>query len=191
MVKFPSDLPDTRDAGRMGPKMQALTKRQRAFVQAMLDTGMTNHTRCAMMAGYTGTDGTLRVAGHRLAHDERIQSAIQEEAKKRMQSGVIMAVGVLQNIAETPGHKDQLKAAMAIMDRSGLHAVSENKTVHEVSFDEKGAIARIRALCLETGQDPRLVLGAYGYVDAEFEEVKALPETPKIITGYEGLEDML
>lgn len=178
-----------REYGRMGPKMQALNPRQRAFVQAMLDLGMVNHTRCAMLAGYSteNPDG-LRVTAHRLAHDERVQAAIHEEAGRRLRSGAIMAVSVLQNIAETPGHKDQLKAALAVLDRSGLHAVSESRQTHEVVFDEKNAIQRVLELCKQTGQDPRVLLGAYNIVlDAEYTEIA--PAEKDKPTYIEGIED--
>lgn len=190
MVNTPVAVIPKREYGRMGPKMQALTPKMRAFVQAMLDLGMTNHTRCAMIAGYSAaSEGALRVAGHRLAHDERVQAAIQEEAGRRMKSGAIMATNVLQTIAETQGHKDQLKAALAILDRSGLHAVSESRQTHEVVFDEKGAVVKIVELCKLTGQDPQKLLGAYNIVlDAEYTEIA--PETEEEpFDPLAGLED--
>ena len=153
---------------------------------AMLDLGSVDHTRCAAAAGYSaGPEGSsaLRVTAHRLAHDEKIQAAIQEEARRRMKAGSIMAASVLLNIAGNPAHKDQLKAATQLLDRSGLHALSEHKvTVENTPADEKAMVARITELAKKLDIDPKKLLGERGIVvDAEYE----------IVESGDGLEDLL
>lgn len=171
----------------LGPKMMALTPRQRAFVFAMLETGQDDHTRCARMAGYTGNDNVLYVTAHRLAHDEKIQTAIHEQASKRLKAGAIMATGTLLAIAKNPVHKDQLKAALEIMNRSGLHAITESKVTHEHTLDDKAAIQRVKDLALSLGIDAKKLLGNYGIVEAEYTEV---PEEEEFDPAA-GLEDLL
>lgn len=169
----------------MGPAMAALRPRQRAFVIAMLETGEDNHTRCAMMAGYGGTESSIRVQAFRLAHDEKIQAAIVEQAGRRMKTGAIMATGTLLSIAKNPVHKDQLKAAVEILNRSGLHAITETKHTVEHTINDKAMVAKVVELAKGLNIDPKVLLGQYGVVlDAEFTEI-----APR--TGSEGLEDLL
>jgi phage terminase small subunit len=165
--------PPAPHVGKLGPCMEKLNPRQRAFVDAMLDTGGADYTRCAKLAGYVGGEGGIRVTAHRLAHDERIQAAIQEQARKRMIGAGIMATGVLIDIAGNPAHKDQLKAATSLLDRAGLHAITESKhTVHNTS-DRAEQIREIAELAREMGADPVKLLGAHGVtIDADFTEIK-------------------
>ncbi len=168
--------PALEDLSSFGPCMRALTWRQRGFVLAMLDTGMVDHGRCAAMAGYNGNSESLRVTGHRVSHNENVQAAIQEEARKRIGSGAIMATSKLLEIAMNDSHKDQLKAVFGIMDRAGLHATTEVK--HEVrhTSDDKAVIERIVQLARNLGLDPKVLLGQHGVVvDAEYSVVASEP----------------
>ena len=162
------------DRGRLGPCMAALTEKQRKFVWAMLDSGGVNYTECAVAAGYDAAERqTMRVIAHELAHDERIQAAIQEEARKRMGAGALMAAGHLVLIANSPGHKDQLSAIKEILNRSGLHAVTEQRISVTHKADHGDQVKEIIRLAQENGLDPQKVLGSYGIViDADFNEVK-------------------
>src|ERR1700683_3714031 len=72
-----------RDA-ELGPDMLALNARQRAFVFHLVEQGGDGYARAAALAGYTGSDETLRVQGSRLAHDERVSRAMLEEARRRI-----------------------------------------------------------------------------------------------------------
>lgn len=172
------------EEAKLGPCMEALpTDRMRAFVYAMLDSGCSNHFLAAKSAGYIGNENTLRVTAHRLAHDERVQAALQEEARRRLMTGSILAVNALLDIVSNPAHKSRLQAANSILDRTGLHGLIEQKVTHEHTIDDKKAIARIRELALTLGVDPVKLLGTVGVVDAEFTEIPAATD--------EGLEDLL
>lgn len=182
-----------KDMGALGPKMLALNPRQRAFVIAMIETGQDNHTRCARMAGYyNGNDNALRVTAFRLAHDDKIQAAIVEQAGRRMKAGTIMATSALLSIASNQMHKDQLRAAVEILNRTGLHAVSETKITHEHIMDDKQSIQRVVELARSLKIDPRQLLGQYGVtLDAEFEEVAERKEdtaTAKMIEHLSGAD---
>lgn len=177
--------------GRLGPAMRALNERQRQFVFALLEQGTTNYTRAAAVAGYGNTDESRKVIAHRLAHDPKILAAMQEEGKSRITAGVVMAASELVRIAEdsnTPT-REKLRALEMIMNRGGLHAMTESRQtiVHET--DEGAAVARIRDLAATLGLDPKKLLGSVGVVDAEFIEVT---EVTKPTGGNTtGLEDML
>lgn len=166
-------LLDARDRGKLGPCMQKLNDRQRAFVWAMMDTGQVNHKRCAQVAGYQGDDRTLAVTAHRLAHDEDIQAAIQEEARKTMGAAQLVAVSHLVLMASNPAHKDQLSAIKEVLNRSGLNTVTEHKISVTHSTDRDSIVREIAVLAKEQGLDPKKLLGNYGIViDAEFNEVE-------------------
>lgn len=180
---------------KLGPAMRALNERQRQFVLALLEQGTTNYTRAAAAAGYGNNPESLKVQAHRLAHDPRILAALQEEAKARITAGVVMAASSLVQIAEdsnTPT-RDRLRALEMIMNRGGLHAMTESKQtiVHEA--DEAGAIARIKTLAATLGLDAKALLGSAGVVDVEFVEITSEPVPALIppVGSLSGLEDML
>ena len=174
------------DEGTLGPAMLALTPRQRAFVVAMLDLPGIDHTAAAERAGYSATSrNSLRVQAHHLLHDEKILDAIQEESRRRLNSSTILAVSVLMEIASNTvlQPKDRLKAAQAILNRTGFN----EKTEHHVKVEHRDAteeamVERIKKFAGVLGLDAKLLLGQAGVVDAEFHEVE---------TSTEGLEDLL
>lgn len=165
--------PDTK----LGPAMKSLNTDQQGFVCAMIEMGGLNHTKAALVAGYgNGNMESAAVAGHRLAHDDNILAAIHEEAHRRLRSGAIMAVQTLLEIANNPQaeNKDRLKAVEMMLNRSGLHAVTEHnvKVEHRDTTDE-GVIKKIKLLAERQGLDPVKLLGSAGVtVDAEFKMVE-------------------
>lgn len=172
--------------GELGPCMRALTPRMQRYVQAMLEVPDCNYTRAAAIAGYSQeSEKALRVTAHRLAHDPRIQAAIQEEAQARIGAAAILAASNLVEIAGNPMHKDRFKATIALLNRAGLHEKTEHKvTVAHLQNDEQ-AIAKVKSLAVVLGLDPKRLLGQAGIVDAAFEDITPGPD------GTEGLEDLL
>jgi phage terminase small subunit len=174
--------------------MKACTPRQRAFVEAMLVTGGNNHKLCAMMAGYTGNDNTLRVTAHRLAHDSNVLAAIREEGDRRIRASVVMATSRLVSIAEnSTDEKVALKAIDMVLNRSGLHALTEHKVSIERPTDGVEIKQRIVALAKELGLDPAKLLGHNAQMSAlpAPEEGETVEAEFIEITGREGLEDLL
>lgn len=173
----------------MGPAMQALpSDRQRAFVIALLENGDNNHTRAAQDAGFAaGSQNSLRVQAHRLAHDPGIQAAMDEEARRRLNSGKIMAVSSLLTLAKSAAKdSDKLKAIEMVLNRTGLPNQSEHKvTVNDVSKTDEEMIARIELLAGKLGIDATKLLGhdRPAVIDVEFTEVAEHDAT--------GLEDIL
>lgn len=185
-------------AAKWGPAMRRLNPRQREFVMVLLETGTSNMTKAAKLAGYTGTQDSLYVTASRLAHDPKIQEAIREEAGRRLNTGGIMAVSRLLTIAEnTTDEKTALKAIEMVMNRTGLHAVSEHKVqVDHTNGDPVEQIKRVQHLALTLGLDPVKLLGTAGVtmiedktepvdvIDGEFEEAEPA-------ASFDGLEDIL
>lgn len=176
--------------GKMGPAMKSLNERQRLFVVAMLEQGSANASAAARAAGYSAaSDEYLRVQGHRLAHDERVMAAIQEEAQRRLNSGAGMAVVQLLQIAETSiDQRTKLKAIEMILNRAGLHARTEHKVTTIDGNSDASLLERGVALATKLGIDPRTLFGQHmpAAVEVEFEDVTS-DEDP----SNEGLEDLL
>ncbi len=177
------------DEGKLGPKMQVLLPRQRLFVAALLETGSNNHMLCAKLAGYVGDNSTLARTGHRLAHDDAVLDAIEEESKRRLRASIIMATSRLVLIAEnSPQDKDKLKAIEMILNRTGLHALTESRVIHEHTTAGPETIKRIIDLAKVLGLDPVQLLGHAGVKGEIIEgEFKVVEEE----RSSEGLEDLL
>jgi|SRR5579859_2843374 len=179
------DMPEKDD---FGPKMQALSERERTFVVAWFHTG--SREKATMLAGYAhSSDNVLRNAAWRVWHRPRVQEAIREfAAGSVLMGGVPSALHAILEIAQTPGHKDQAKAAAMILDRTGFHPMTESKStvVHEVSGSER--MRKFIAAAKALGKDPKELLGQMSDVtDAEFEEINLI----QIEDGRAGLEDLL
>lgn len=185
-TNFPTVSQTYDDDGHLGPAMEALPPRQRQFVFALIQTGCTQ-SKAAELAGYAGGPNTWKAMGWRLAHDSRVQAAIHEEAQKLIRSTSVMAINVITEIASNPKveAKDRLKAAVELLNRSGLHAHTEHKLTVEHHRSETEEVQRIRQFAEQLGLDPRQLLGNAGVVvDAEFQIVK-----PAMSSA--GLEDLL
>jgi phage terminase small subunit len=159
-----------------GPAMNSLTLKQQLFVKALLDTPNITNAEAARRAGYEGDTRALASNGWRQAHDEKVLEAIHEEALKRLNSGRILAVSVMMEIAageHGARPADMLKAAEMIANRTGMHDKSEQTITVNHSLDDKRMIKRIAALAKQINVDPQKVLGSVNVVvDADFEEVK-------------------
>lgn len=179
-----STILEIPDDSHLGPAMRKLTPRRRAFVLAALVTGEQKFTNLAKMAGFQGSDETLRAYGHKLAHSDDIIEASREESQRRMQSATIMATSQLVSIAADAGRKDQLKAIEMILNRTGLHAITESHAVVEHKSSNASTVKQIVDMCQKLGIDPRKLLGSAGVViDAEFTVVEPKSDSadPKLL----------
>lgn len=180
------------DEAQLGPAMRALpTDNMRRFVIALLEIGQLNYTKAAALAGYSQeSPGALQVTASRLAHDTRILAAIHEESDRRLHAGAAMAVSQLLLIADAaPKQSDRLKAIEMILNRTGLHAMSEHKvTVNDVSNTDDAMIARIKEIAAKLGLDQSKLLGGAEKVEKAVAEVVDVEYTEHSV---EGLEDIL
>jgi phage terminase small subunit len=161
--------------------MSQLTENQRAFVWALVETGG-DETKAAILAGYGGTPGSRDVAVHRLMHNTKVLLAIKEVAEATIKGGALLGAAALVEIVRDPSHKDRLRAADMLLNRSGLIVIQEHKMVVEHRDQSvESIVARIRAMAEGMNVDPRPLLISAGVpqdiIDAEFEVVST--------TGYE------
>lgn len=171
----------------LGPAMRALTDKQRGFVMAMFDLGDSpTYTDCARAAGYEAKEETsFRVIGHQLAHSEKIQLAIKEEADRRVIGMVPLATKRLHQLLLDRTEKDHFSAVKHTQALTGqspkqVHVVEHIHDRSAMIQEIKGSLALLKHLGIAVGAD----LVPPDATDAEFEEVD--PES-----STEGLEDLL
>ncbi len=149
------------DKSDLGPKMRALpSDRMRAFVTALMGQSKRNYSAAYAAAGYsTNSRNAVTVESHKLAHDTRIQEAIQEEGARRMKALLPMALSVVEDILEPgAGHRDAAKVALGIMDRAGLAVTTEHKITVGLANDTE-MLGRIKILAERNGIPLEALLG--------------------------------
>ena len=175
---------------RLGPKMNALVPKRRAFVQALMNQGTRNATQAAAAAGYSQVSNeSLRVQASNLMHDDAVQEAIQEEAKRRITTMLPLALETVAAIMENPqeGGATRLKAATTVMDRTGVHAVSERITREEPLERDPDQIKRIMGLAQVLGLPIEQLLGARLAQHPTPMITDAVEEPLPTMEGLEGL----
>lgn len=158
------------DPAKLGPKMRALTKLQQRFVHELLTAGL-NYTAAARAAGYCGQAGgkdpnhaSLRVTAHRLAHDERIQAAIREEAERRLNAGALLAAQRMVEMVNDPLHNKNFEASKFVLGTAGIGVTTEHKVTVE-RVDEADKIRAIKEMCQTLGLDAGTLLGQAQVID--------------------------
>jgi phage terminase small subunit len=109
----------------LGPAMLALTDLQRRYVRAIQAIGDGNHTRAAMIAGYSGGPNSCKVQGHNNSKNPKIAAAMVEEGITTFQSISAEAIACVQDLMKNPNQSKgqlKLKAALAVLDRAGIAA---------------------------------------------------------------------
>lgn len=156
--------------------MRVLTEKQRAYVYAQLADPFGNPTRWARAAGYSDHMDRAKVSGHTLAHNPKIEAAVQEFVRSVMNTrGALLGLAVTLKIAGNPRHPKQQQAALALMDRGGLPAMTEQRIAVRHT-DQTGAamVERIRALAQALGIDPAVLLGSNAPADVKLIEGAAV-----------------
>lgn len=169
----------------LGPHMKALNPRQRNFVIAYLQAGCRpkGNTQAARNAGYTGDDASMRVTAWRLMRDAKIQMAIKEEADKWFIGMAPLAMKALEDVVTTDGHKQQVKAAAMILDRTGYGPKTEHRVTMEKKEDRIQKLQRAIRVAKALGLDPKAFIGNASdvkeddlkVIDADYIEVKGDP----------------
>jgi len=177
------------DEAHLGPAMLALTPLQRGFVIALVETGGKSDAGAARLAGYGGTDASCWQAGHRLAHNPKVQLAIREEADRRLRAGALLGASALIEIASDIMHKDRYKAAESLLNRAGLLVETQHRVIVEDDRrTEQEIVAAITLMAKRNNLDPRKLLG-YDVKDVAVEG--EFTEVDDAAPSADGLEDLL
>jgi phage terminase small subunit len=163
----------------LGPAMRELSERQQAFVRATVELGrqgVQDNSLAARQAGYgRDSEGALRVQAHRLAHDPKIQAAIQEVARKEVVlAAAVIATPVTISIAmnEKLPAKDRLRACEMLFNRGGMPQQTEHKVTVE-HVDDRRMLEFADRLAAELGVDRAKLIGKnVQVIEAKAEEVK-------------------
>ena len=157
-----------------GPKMAALTEKQRAFVMAMLVDPWGNANNWAKTAGYSDSSEAAKVSAHRLIHDQKVMAAAREYAARFMnEDGVTKAISVLVSELGNSDPKIRVAAANSILDRGGISAKTEHKVTVEHSAGDMERIAL--RLAGELGIAPMKLIGGNTVAKNITENIPAEP----------------
>jgi phage terminase small subunit len=147
----------------LGPAMQALKPKWRAFVCAYLlePPGMGAQVNAARRAGY-GTPKTkpahMANIAWRLMQEPRIIAAIAEESRKMLRSGSPQAVNALMAMVADPEHKSHARAVEMVLARSDPPEFRQTMTVeHKHNNDDMIELAK--RLAQELGVEESTLLG--------------------------------
>lgn len=158
--------------------MKKLTEREQVFVMAVMNQGLKkNYTKAARLAGYEGTENYLKFLAFKLAHSTSISAAIVEQTRSQARVATSAAMAYLEGTLKNPRIKaaDKIKAATAILDRGGLHALSEVKRDEaEVAKDKADTLTKIVRLAKLLGIDPKALAGR---MEVDAEQMKVIDGT--------------
>jgi hypothetical protein len=180
-----------------GPAMCALkSDKQRRFVVAMFEVkpGPGAAIRAAIRAGYgtpSSSRKSLSVIAYRLANDEGIQLAVEEEGRRRFRTLASIAHDALRKLLLNSEHKDHGKAVLACLD----HALPlEFRHLHDHrhrAADPEAAILMLLQKFINYGASREFLMNTFGcnglpaleqkLVDQGAPVVEAEPITTKAI----------
>jgi hypothetical protein len=161
-----------------GPAMTALPVHLRAFVVAKVGMGHTGK-ESARAAGSRANDKGLEVIASKWSHQPDVQLAMAEELRKRFISAAPQMLSVLETVATSKGAKaaDRVRASVAILDRAGFGAISEQKVSveHSGTVRHEAGVPTMKELLARAGLDPK-ALGVRDddAIDAEFTALDAV-----------------
>lgn len=147
--------------------MAGLPDQYRDFVLRLMELGPSKKSAAKAAEAV----GFHPLHGYRLLRDDRVLTAIREEATKELAAGVLIGVKALIKIAGDKNHRDQFKAAKELTGMNGF-TTEQRIVVEHVSHDTKTMIEEIRRMAADVGLDPRLLIERAGIVEAEFTEVE-------------------
>lgn len=149
------------DDGSLGPAMRALTPMQRGFVHAMLARPLASRADWAREAGYSDASDGAKVRAHTLWHDPKVQRAVLEAQSQYVGViGPLVGVAILEQIARTEGHKDQMRAAETLAAMGGLQPKTEHTVnVNHTDNSMVGLLSRIKEAAAFLGIEAKGFLG--------------------------------
>lgn len=143
-------VPDAED---LGPAMLACTVGERAWTIAKIETAESN-MECARLAGYSASsDDVLKSMGYAIAHRSRVQAALLEASQRLMRTEGPKSIKTLVAIRDDMAVKPEVraKAAVELLNRAGMNAVSESHLTVTHELSEAQMDQKILSLAAELG----------------------------------------
>lgn len=152
--------------GAPGPAMAALTASQRQFVEAFADAR--SYKLAGAAAGMTG------MQAWEFAQSAAGQAAILEVVRKGMRVATAAATQLLVDTIDDKkvSMQHRLKAALAVLDRGGVPAVTEQKIEVTRPMSREDKLRLLVDYARQTGQDPRALIG--NLADADPRDARVL-----------------
>lgn len=179
----------------LGPKMLALTERERKFVWFYLlglsENGRANATEAARQAGYADPgreSSAIRVRSHALMHSDRVRGALREVAERHFEGLVLESVLAAQALIANPKHRDHARMVTSVLSSLGFGEVSRVRVEGEIKISHTDAavedLRRLKAL----GVPREKLLEVFGFSGLDrYEALLATQEPavqePKLIEG--------
>lgn len=164
-----------------GPYMAALPERERDFVMEYAMNGCNAIRAYQQVYPAIKHPATLNRRIDELMHEDRIVAAIREESHFRFGGMTSKAIAVYREVLDDPMHKERVKVATAVLDRTGYGMKTEHHVVVEHKADDNEMLERAKLLALEMGMDPQRLIGyrpellaevkPTDVIEGEFEEI--------------------
>lgn len=155
-----------------GPAMAAITPQQRKFVQVLYENPGIDGVKALRKIGYMGNMEAAKKMSFRLRHNVKVLDAIAEYGRHEYQAKLSLAVGAADEILRDPKHRDRVKVLHGVLDRVGMHTVSETRVTHQISIEDmkhqlRALLAKpaLKTLLPSPNEEPVVL-------DAHFTEVK-------------------
>jgi hypothetical protein len=168
MTKASRNVVAATDLPNYGPKMLALpSDKHREFVVALfvVRPGFGAPSRAARLAGWgteTSSKNSITSMASRLMHNEAVLDAIREYGEQFLRGAGPNALRALENLVNSPAHKDHGRAVAAVIDR--LYPAEQVQTLnvrHDATPEFRSTaevMARIAELSAKFGVAPPKVI---------------------------------
>jgi len=125
-----------------------LTEKEKAFVQAIADTGGGNKADCARIAGFS--PGRARQTAHELMRNPKILEAIVEHTKLNIAEFMPMIAHNLIGIALDPDSKSAAKVGLQMLAMFGISPVTKTESKKTVEHTTNlGALEELKLLAAQ------------------------------------------
>ena len=173
-----NELTKPESFGEMGEAMRALPNdRWRAFVRHYCSlSGYGAPTEAYRRAGFgaTSTKKIQAIDAHHLMRDDRIIAAIAEESRKILRGAHPEAINTVIEVMRDSQHKDRLKAANVILDRTDPQVTLQNISVTHKTIDPDQEALEELAAVRSIGASREKLIELFGENDlARLEKLEA------------------
>lgn len=143
----------------------------------LMASGVWSATEAARQAGYSdigGDSSAIRVRAHDLAHDPKVQDAIEECTRSNLRELAALAVRRAKDVLNNPGHPQHGRMIETVLDRTGHFAKTEHTMRVEHSVDVRELEDLAKRLASEAGIDPARLIGVNSgkLIEGKAEEVE-------------------
>lgn len=144
-IKNPTK-PTKRRLKGYGPAMAALSPMQRRYVELRYENALMTEFRCVELAGYKGKYDAIKKMAYRLKNNPLVQAAMKEAGETIYRDKLPITINAIDNIIRDPKHRDHAKVLHGLLDRVGMHAVTETKTTVTHQIDRADLLVKLAAL---------------------------------------------